>query len=191
MTSQSLTQTLEYLEEDIQEESISLNDIVAALNHRGFGPLLMGPALIATLPTGAIPGIPSICAITIILVAGQTFFGRRYPWIPSQMREAKIGRDKFCEALKKAKPYTKWVDSFFSSRLQFLTQDPAPRFISGICVLLALSMIPLELVPFAAAIPSFIILLFGLALSVKDGLITLFAIILSLGAAAAIPYILG
>jgi hypothetical protein len=46
-------------------------------------------------------------------------------------------------------------------------------------VLLGLSMIPLELVPFAAAAPAGSVLLLALGLVARDGLLTLFGLLLS------------
>ena len=78
MTNKALTETLEVLKEETKGDKISIGDIVEALNHRGFGPLLIGPSLLVVMPTGAIPGIPSLCALLIILIAAQIAFGKRH-----------------------------------------------------------------------------------------------------------------
>mgnify|MGYP001385810282 CR=1 FL=1 len=171
MTNKALTETLEVLKEETKGDKISIGDIVEALNHRGFGPLLIGPSLLVVMPTGAIPGIPSLCALLIILIAAQIAFGRRFPWIPSKLKKIEFEREKYETAVNKVKPYTKWVDSFFQERLQFLTRETAQRIIAAVCVILALCMIPLELIPFASFLPASAILIFGLSLSVRDGLI--------------------
>lgn len=171
MSRKALTETLQAIQDETDGDSISFGDIVAALNNRGFGALLTGPALIVVLPTGAIPGIPSLCAILIILIAAQIVIGRSYPWIPKRLETISFDRQKYKMIVEKSKPYTEWVDGFFHKRLKFLTQDSAQRVIAVLCILLGMSMIPLELVPFAAALPAIAILIFGLSLSVRDGLL--------------------
>ncbi|WP_339927585.1 exopolysaccharide biosynthesis protein, partial [uncultured Cobetia sp.] len=58
----NLTGLLEELDREI-EGDISLGDILEHFNSRGFGPLLVLPALLVLLPTGAIPGVPTTCAL--------------------------------------------------------------------------------------------------------------------------------
>ncbi|MAI61801.1 MAG: hypothetical protein CBB87_04800 [Micavibrio sp. TMED27] len=169
--SKALTDTLQTIQDQSEGDSITFEELVEALNSRGFGALLIGPSLIAVMPTGAIPGIPSLCAILIIIIAVQMVMGRSYPWIPQRLKNISFDRKKYMNAINTSKPYTEWIDSFFHERLKFLTQDSAQRVVALLCVFLALAMIPLELVPFAAAFPAATILLFGLSLSVHDGLI--------------------
>ena len=72
------------------------------------------------------------------------------------------------------------IDRLFHGRLTWLTQAPFDRIIAAICILLALTVAPLEVVPFASAAPMGTIAMFGLALLVKDGLLVLVGTALSL-----------
>lgn len=54
--SSSLVDLLNQMEDE-QEGKTRLGDVIARFEDRGFGPLLLMPALIALLPTGAIPGV--------------------------------------------------------------------------------------------------------------------------------------
>src|SRR5690606_36946996 len=58
------------------------------------------------------------------------------------------------------------------------------RIAAAICILLALTVPPLELVPFATTAPMGAIAAFGLALFVRDGLLMIIAAALSGGAIA-------
>ncbi|MGB0216645.1 MAG: exopolysaccharide biosynthesis protein [Alteromonas oceani] len=62
-------------------------------------------------------------------------------------------------------------------RLTVLTQSPASRFVVVYCALFALSMIPLEVVPFAAAVPAFSITLSAVGMMSKDGAVLLAGIL--------------
>ncbi|QJX02492.1 hypothetical protein HML84_13100 [Alcanivorax sp. IO_7] len=53
-----LTDILRELAEWPDGGRISLVSVVDTMQGRGFGPLLLAPALLVVLPTGAIPGCP-------------------------------------------------------------------------------------------------------------------------------------
>lgn len=57
--------TLNIVKNDVKGRDIAFGDVAQSLNHRGFGPLLLAPALITILPTGAIPGVPAISGLFI------------------------------------------------------------------------------------------------------------------------------
>lgn len=189
MTKKALTETLQALKEETHGDHISIGDIVESLNNRGFGTLLIAPALIIVMPTGIIPGVPTVCALLIILVAAQIVMGRHYPWIPKALKEKSFDRKKYKDAVKKCRPITLWVDGFFHERLTFLTKESAQRVIALLCVILALCIIPLELVPFAASLPGLTILIFGLSLSVRDGLLASIGFFVMTITCFVIPYL--
>lgn len=68
----------------------SVGDVVNKFESRGFGPLLLLPALIALLPTGAIPGVPSICGVTLSIICLQIAFGDEHPWLPAVLKNRSL-----------------------------------------------------------------------------------------------------
>lgn len=186
----SLYATFRAVQDDAKGATIEFKEIVKALNHRGFGPLILAPALFVVLPTGAIPTVPSMCAIIICMVAVQMIFGRTYPWIPKQLEERSVDRKKFENGFEKAKPWIRRIDKLTSERLAFLTITPVQKIIALCCIGVALTMIPLELVPFAAFLPAFVIFILALGLSAKDGLITLMGLVLTAAYFAVLPLLL-
>lgn len=189
MSKKALTDTLQAIEDETEGEKISFGDIVEALNHRGFGTLLIAPALIGVLPTGAIPLMPNVITLFVILIASQILLGRTYPWMPKRLKSFSFDRETFKKSVKKAKPYTEWIDGFFHPRLKFLTGDLAQRVVAFFCIFLAISISILGFVPFAAAIPCFAILMFGLGLTVHDGLLTGIGFLIMGVSFAAIPFL--
>ncbi len=187
--SANLTEILTDIDEKTKGESIDLVEIVEALKYRGFGPLMMAPALIAVLPTGAIPGMPFVCGTIIILVAAQACIGKKHPWLPQRLKSISFKRKTYKAAIKKSKPYTEWIDGFFHPRLKILTGDIAKRLISFLCLALAVMLIIFGFVPFAAALPASAVLFFGLALSIHDGLLTLIGLGMMTASIATIPFI--
>ena len=59
---------------DENSDKTSLGKVIERFEDRGFGPLLLVPALVALLPTGAIPGVPTICGITLFFICIQICF---------------------------------------------------------------------------------------------------------------------
>ncbi|MEQ8799215.1 MAG: exopolysaccharide biosynthesis protein [Salinisphaeraceae bacterium] len=177
-----LTGLLSRMRDNFDGDHFTIQEMIEAIEDRGFGPLLLAPALFVMPPIGVIPGVPTLMALVIVLLAGQLALGKRHPWLPRRLREITIERRKFDLAYEKIAPVTRRIDRFLHPRLRSLTRPPAPRLIAVACLLLALCMIPLELVPFAAVVPAAAIALLALALSVRDGwLIVLAAAIVAGG----------
>lgn len=161
---------------DIDGETITLGDVLARIQDRGYGPLMLVPGLLALLPTGAIPGVPAVCGILIALIAAQLLFGLRSPWVPGRLKRFSFSRNKFAHAIGRVQPIAEHVDRYVYPRFGFLTQWPFNRILAGMCMLLGLSMIPVGLIPFAVAGPAAAIVLAALALSVRDGLLAILSI---------------
>ncbi len=169
--SMGITDVLLRVREQTHTEQVPVDTLITALESRGFGPLLLAPALLALLPTGAIPGVPSICGILIFLIAIQNSLGRRAPWVPKRLRRLSIHRQTLIRAIDRARPVTSRIDRLFSPRLPLLTSRPANSLICLACALFGLAMIPLELIPFAAAAPAFAITIAAIGISTRDGVL--------------------
>ena len=61
---------------------VSLDQVLEAIGSRGFGPMVATVGFIAVAPTGAVPGVPSTCAVIILLLSVQIFLPRRLPCCP-------------------------------------------------------------------------------------------------------------
>ncbi len=189
MTDHGLTDTLNVIRDDTKKgEDISIGDLVDALNSRGYGPLLIGPALLTVLPTGAIPGVPAISALMIIFISVQILLGQSHPWLPKRIKKFSFSRKKFIAGLDKIKPYTEFIDSFFYPRLEFLTRKELKPFIAILCIILSLGIIVLGWIPFLAMIPASGILLLGLGLSARDGLLVALSFCVMVGSLATLYY---
>lgn len=176
----NLTDILEKVANDTSGDSTTINDVVAQFESRGFGPLLVAPALVAVLPTGAIPTVPSLCAITIASIVIQIVAGKKHPWLPNKLSKLEVSREKLKDSVERFKPYTKRVDKLFKPRLTFVTNSVGRRVVSVIAGLTALMMIPLELVPFAAALPGAAVIFLGVGLSTEDGLMSIVGMFISI-----------
>ncbi|MDQ2077868.1 exopolysaccharide biosynthesis protein [Marinimicrobium sp. ABcell2] len=169
----NLTGVLDLMDEKAEGEKLTLGAIMDAFGSRGFGPLLLAAALIELLPSGGIPGVPTLVAIIVILFSSQLVLGRRTPWMPEKLRTKGFKRDKFNKAREKVKPVTRKLDVLIKPRLNFFVTPWAARVVGCICILMALTMPPLEIIPMAGYIPALAIALLAVGLSGHDGLIVL------------------
>jgi hypothetical protein len=186
-----LTDTLNMIEEDVSRQKITLGEIMTSLNSRGFGPILMVPALIVILPTGGIPGVPAVCGAALCVVTAQIFAGRHVPWIPQKLSQVSFTKKRFLSVIQKIRPAAKWMDKYITARFEILSNGPAQRLAAFICFILSFLMMIIGFIPLVPAALSLPIFLFGLGLTTKDGAITLTGFILSIGTMVAILWMGG
>lgn len=181
----NLTGVLDHMDDKVQGDKATIGNVIDAFGGRGYGPILLALSMIELLPTGAIPGVPTMLAIFIILIASQLAWGRSSPWIPRALRKRGFSEGKFDAARNKIRPVTRKIDKIIKPRLTLFSGVVAERLAGVICILLACTMPPLELIPFASSAPSAAIALFGVGLSADDGLIMLIAFIVATAAIGA------
>lgn len=161
------------IEEKAHGRKIKLGDMLEALESSGYGPLLIIPALIIILPTGAIPFVPDVCNIVIVLISGQIAFGRDHPWIPDKLKKLSISVAKTRKALDKAKPALQKIDDFSKKRLRALTSRKMYRIVAIIIMLTSGLSIGIGVIPYVPAALALPTLLFAIGLTVRDGLFML------------------
>ncbi|MEN2751863.1 exopolysaccharide biosynthesis protein [Psychrobacter sp. FBL11] len=176
----SLTAVLKQLDPDKDAGKVDIGDIMDTLNSKGFGPLIFAPALIAIMPTGGIPGVPTVCGIIIILISIQMLFGKERPWLPQFVDNISFDEDKLHKGVNIASKATRWIDKVVKPRLKSLTSNKAKKVAAALCIFAALAMIPLELIPFAVMIPAASVILFAIALITEDGYVFLAGLLLNL-----------
>ncbi|SFI26460.1 exopolysaccharide biosynthesis protein [Jannaschia pohangensis] len=164
------TDILDALEEAVDGNApVTVAALTESLGHRGTGALLVVPAALEMTPLGGVPGVPSLLALIVALFAVQILMGRDHMWVPSFIGDRATGRDRLCAAVSRLHPAAQWVDRHLGRHLTVLVDGVAPRFAALAILALCLTVPVLELVPFASSIPMAAIVLFGLALTVRDG----------------------
>ena len=160
-----------------------LKTLVEAFGNRAFGPVMILCSLFLMTPIGAIPGLPAAFGLIIIVFALQLLFQRDYPWMPEVLRRIKISDAKLEKTGKFITPTLRRIDSVIKFRLPFMTSGLAQMITALISIVLALTMIPLGVVPFGVVAPAFIIGLLGLGITARDGVLIILGFALSLGVA--------
>ncbi|ODP37186.1 exopolysaccharide biosynthesis protein [Sphingomonas turrisvirgatae] len=166
------------------EEKVCLGRMVEALGNRSYGPFLLIPALIDVTPVGSIPGLPTLLGAVIVLVSAQILFGRKHLWLPGFLSRRGLSAEKACKATHKLRGVARFLDRWFHGRYPRLTQGMFVKLAAACCIILALTVPPLELLPFATTAPMAAIAAFGLALLVRDGLLMIIALLLAAAAFA-------
>lgn len=170
------------------KEKISLGEIIEAVGSRSFGPLLLTAGVISVSPLSGIPGMPTAMGTLVLLIGVQLLFRRSYFWLPHWLLKRTVTHAKIVKTLKWIVPPARFIDRWLRPRLTMLVQNGGSYLIAVVCILVALTMPVMELVPFAATSAGFVVSLCGLALIARDGLLALIAILFTIALFAAATY---
>lgn len=160
-------------------EEVSLEHLMDKVGRRSFGPLLLLIGLIALSPLSGIPLIPTTLGVMVILISGQLLVRRKCLWLPQWALSRTIKRSKIEKAAKFLRRPARFVDRLIRPRLTWLTEGAATYGIAVMCILIAATMPPLELLPFMASTAGAALSAYGLALIAHDGLLALIAFVLT------------
>ena len=113
----SASETVEALE-DLAEnnEEVRIGDVLDEFGKRSFGPFLLVPALIELTPIGGIPGVPTLLALLIAMVAVQLLLGRDHVWLPEVIQRRAVGAKKLMKSAKKLAGVAAFLDLWFKGR---------------------------------------------------------------------------
>ena len=165
----NLGSLLRSLENSEGGEKVTVSEMLNSVGRRSYGPLLLLLGFISITPLTIIPGANWLLALLILLIAGQVLVGKKYPWVPGRILKIRFPRTALNEGIEQAYHYVCQVDRFLKPRLTFLTDPPFVQVVALICIAAALLSFPLGLVPFGPVLPGLTVLLFGLALTARDG----------------------
>lgn len=172
----NLEQMLERIYETAYKETeISLGMLVEAIGRRSFGPLLLLAGIIMMSPISGIPGIPTIMGLVLVLIAGQLLFRRKHFWLPRWMLRRSASRGKIFKAIRQLRPVAHFVDHLLRPRLPFFIEGAATYVVAVICILVAVLLPLMEIVPFSIHATGVAVTVFGLSLIARDGLLSIIA----------------
>lgn len=172
----TLSQRLVEIIEETEADRLSFTDLAAKLHSRAWGGLLLIFAAINVLPLP--PGTSVFFAIPLMIVSAQMVLGRASPWFPARIDRRGVRKSELERLIAKMHGFEARIERVLKPRLANLTGPTATRLIGIACFLLALlAAIPIPLFHIA---PAAAILLFGLALIYRDGVVVIIAIIAAL-----------
>lgn len=158
-----------------QGETVSVGDLLEAVGRRAYGPLLLVLGFISISPISVIPGANWLVSAVTLLIALQIAIGLKYPWVPRRLLKFEFKRGRLLQGVAWAERYAKFIDRYLKPRLTFLTGAPFVQLVALICVAAVLVSFPLGFVPLGPFLPGMTVLVFGLAISSRDGLLLILA----------------
>lgn len=164
-------------------KKVSLGEILDIIGRQAYGPLLLIIGIMSVSPLSMIPGSTWAFAVLTLLVAAQMALHKKHPWLPKSALKLSFPEDKVGGALKKVRPWTKAVDRAVKPRLEFLAHEPWLIVVALLAIVAAIITFPLSLIPFAPIVPGITVILVGLGVTARDGVVLGLAMLV-MGAAA-------
>ena len=158
---QRVSDLLQLLSRTWPQERVSLGDVTRTLGDRGYGLLMF----VLALP-GAVPGLSSIAAIPLALVAMQLAIGLPRPWLPRFLAARSLSRTDFARMVERAEPFLMRIERLLRPRFVLLTGPIGERLMGVMCLVLALLLTVPVLFNLPLVVP---IALMSLALLERDG----------------------
>ncbi|TSH90754.1 exopolysaccharide biosynthesis protein [Verticiella sediminum] len=162
---------------ECENDKVSVEAMLDITGRRSFGPMLLVPGLLVLSPVSGVPGVPTLSGAMVLLLSVQLLIGRQHFWMPRWVLKRGVSQRRLLQAFRFMRPPARWIDRLVKPRMRWLVESHAVYAVAAICALVALTMPPLELVPFAATAAGIAITTFGLALIGRDGLLAMLAFI--------------
>lgn len=170
----TLAEILLAIANDTSRERVSIADLVAAMQDRAFGALMLIFAMPNAIPTP--PGTSAILGAPLVFLAAQLTFGRK-PWLPGIIANRSLPRTDFAAMIERAAPWIARAERLLKPRLVAVARPPAEYAVGALCLLMAVILIlP---IPLGNMLPAITICLFSLGLLERDGVWILAGVVFS------------
>lgn len=164
-----------------EEPELSLGELVEAMGDRGHGLLIAALALPNVLPL-YLPGLSAVFGLPLVFVALQLVLGRRRLWLPRALLRRAVARALLARMAGRIAPWLARLERALKPRWPEVMGPLAERLAGLLAVILGLLLsLPIPLTNIPLAVP---LVLLGLALAEKDGLMLMIG--LALGAIVAV-----
>jgi hypothetical protein len=175
----SVSEILKKLVKTYQNDStLTFGELIKTLGNRAYGIIIILFALPSALPISAIPGFSFIFGLPIVCVALHLILARPALWMPTALANRKVSMKKLTVIINKSIPYLLMVERLLKERWLFFSSSYLEP-VHGI-VLLALSLLLLLPIPLSNFIFAALIILFGLGICERDGVVLALAYLSSL-----------
>ena len=146
-----------------------LGDLIAALDERAFGLLLLIFALPCCIPL--LWGIPQVVALPMLALTGQIAAGRHSPWLPQALADRRFDADGMQGVVRRTRRYVGWAERLARPRLTALTEGRGLRVVGALLAIPCASiLVPL---PSTNTAPGIGVAIASVGLIERDGLLVL------------------
>jgi hypothetical protein len=170
------------------KERVRLADLLAVLDERAFGVLMLILSLPNAVGLGAIPGLSTVFGVPQIFVSLQMIVGAKRPWLPGFVLDRSIAMKDFRTMVDKAEPYLVKLERLLRPRIAAISTKLVEAVLGVVLLLLSIAVsLP---IPFANQPPAIAQALIALGLIERDGVAVLLGVVVS-AVAIALAIIVG
>lgn len=170
----AISDRLDRLADDAQNDSVTLEWVLKQLNERAFGLFLLILALPCCIPF--LYGIPQVVALPLMFVAAQILLGRRVPWLPTRLAARSVSSADLRVLAARAGPWLRRIEAVSRPRLGLLTRAPLDRVVGAALVLFSASiLVPL---PGTNTVPGIAVVVVAMGLLQRDGILVILGTLL-------------
>lgn len=154
---------------------VSVGRIMDAVGRRSFGPIVLLVGLILVTPLSGMPGMPTLSGLLILLTLSQLLLGHEHIWLPDWILRREVPRARLMRGLGMLHPIARVLDSISRPRLTVLVTGSGLDVMALACVFIGFVLPVTEVIPFSASLAGFALMVFGLAMIARDGLLAVVA----------------
>jgi len=161
---------------------ITIAEIVVALRNRAYGMLLIvfgAPCLVA-----APPPVPMLCGVVVVLVAANMVAGRLSLWLPGWLARRDLPRATLARLIRRILPTAIRIERYCRPRLFLMSARAGRRLVGAMLLALGIVVIlPISVI--GNVLPGLAIVILGMGLSQRDGMVIGAGLLLGAAALAA------
>lgn len=155
---------------------MTLGDLSDRLQERAFGMVLLVLALPCCLPFVYL--LPQIVALPMLLLTSQMALGRHVLWLPEAARAKTFPISAMRDVIQRARRWIGFLERFAHARMTGLVSGAGSRVIGALLMVPCASiLLPL---PLTNTVPGIGVTIAAIGLIERDGLLTLFGLIVGL-----------
>ncbi|MEM8876645.1 MAG: exopolysaccharide biosynthesis protein [Pseudomonadota bacterium] len=155
---------------------MTLGDLSDRLQERAFGMVLLVLALPCCLPFVYL--LPQIVALPMLLLTSQMALGRHVLWLPEAARAKTFPISAMRDVIQRARRWIGFLERFAHARMTGLVSGAGSRIIGALLMVPCASiLLPL---PLTNTVPGIGVTIAAIGLIERDGLLTLFGLIVGL-----------
>lgn len=182
MNAGGIADALEHAVDGPADGRVTLGELVARLESRGYGMLLFLFAAPNLTPGPSIPGFSTVFAVPLAVIAAQMALGIVHPRLPGFLARLGVSRVRARAILSFLRPMLARVERLFAERWPAWCGPAARRWIGLVAIVQAgLLLLPLPVLPL---IPSLALLVLSLGLIARDGRAVAVGLVLCASASA-------
>ena len=162
-----ISQILENIAKNWDEETITLNGLMDYLGDRSYGLMIVLLAVPNLLPV-SVPGISIILGIVIMSMCTQMWRNYEHPILPKIVADKEVPFEPFAQVIYRSLPIFRFAEKLLKPRHSFMFSRKAEKIIALVIFFAAFTMmLP---VPLGNPPPASCLILLALGLIEKDGI---------------------